>query len=111
MTIKAAGNMAVSGRQISIKAQNGVAIDGGAGAVEVKSVPKVAVQGAKVEVNGSAATDIKGGAMVTIQGALVKINERTRCHLSPEWEIPRISRASSRVRACPRFWLLASRRP
>lgn len=74
MTIKAAGNLAVSGRQISIKAQNGVAIDGGAGAVEVKSVPKVAVQGAKVEVNGSAATDIKGGAMVTIQGALVKIN-------------------------------------
>jgi uncharacterized protein involved in type VI secretion and phage assembly len=74
MTVKAAGNLDISGRQITIKAQSGITIDGGAGVVDIKAGPKASIAAAKVEVNGSAAADLKAGGMVTIQGALVKIN-------------------------------------
>lgn len=74
MTIRAAGDLDISGRRINIKAQSGITIDAGAGPADIKAGPRVGVQAAKVEVSGSAAADLKAGGMVTIQGGLVKIN-------------------------------------
>lgn len=79
--ITAAGNLDLKARQVSIKADSGVQIDGGGGNVEIKGVQvkangsaQVTVQGATISVNANATAELKGGAMVQIQGAIVKIN-------------------------------------
>lgn len=79
--ITAAGNLDLKARQVSIKADSGVSIDGGGGNVEIKGVElkangtaQVQVQGATISVNANATAEFKGGAMVQIQGAIVKIN-------------------------------------
>ena len=79
--ITAAGNLEVKARQISIKADSGITMDGGGGNVEVKGVQvkvagtaQVSVQGANISVNANAQAELKGGAMVNVQGAMVKIN-------------------------------------
>lgn len=75
ITIKAAGNLNVQARKISVKAQSGVEIDGGAGKVEIKGMGAgVNIEGTQVQVNGKAKTDVMSSGILTIQGTLVKIN-------------------------------------
>lgn len=74
MTIKAAGDLGIEGRKINIKAQAGITIDAGGGAMDLKAGPKIGAQAATVEINGSGTAALKAGGMVTVQGALVKIN-------------------------------------
>ena len=74
MTIKAAGNLDISGRQISIKAQAGIHIDAGGGVLDLKAGPKVGVQATAVDVNGTGNAALKSAGIVTVQGSLVKIN-------------------------------------
>jgi uncharacterized protein involved in type VI secretion and phage assembly len=66
ISIKADGNLELSGRQISIKAQSGVSIDAGAGAFSAK--------GMQVAVEGQAQAEFKASGVLQIQGSLVKIN-------------------------------------
>ncbi|MGH2687832.1 MAG: VgrG-related protein, partial [Actinomycetota bacterium] len=74
VTIKATGNLELSGRSIAIKAQSGVKVDGGAGEVTVASQSKVGIDGAVVSVNGKGTTEVKASGILQIQGSLVKIN-------------------------------------
>jgi phage protein D/phage baseplate assembly protein gpV len=81
ITITAAGNLNLKGRQIRIKADSGIQMDGGGGNVEIKGIQlhaqgtaQVSVKGATISVQADATAEFKGGAMVQVQGALVKIN-------------------------------------
>ena len=81
MKITASGDLDLKARKISMKADSGVEIDGGAGNVDVKGVQvsakgtaKLSMEAATISVNASATAELKGGAMVNVQGALVKIN-------------------------------------
>ncbi len=79
--IKAAGDLSIEARKVSIKGQTGVEIDGGSGNVQIKGIQinaegtaAVAVKGANVSINANTTAELKGGAMVNVQGALVKVN-------------------------------------
>ena len=81
ITIKADGDLKIEARKISIKAQTGVEIDGGGGAVEIKGVQfkangsaQVSVEGATVSINGQGTAELKSSGVLTIQGTMVKIN-------------------------------------
>ncbi|MGH2720275.1 MAG: VgrG-related protein [Actinomycetota bacterium] len=74
VTIKATGNLELSGRSIALKAQSGVKVDGGGGEVAVSSQTKVGISGAAVSVNGTGTTEVKASGILQIQGSLVKIN-------------------------------------
>jgi hypothetical protein len=64
----------MKGNQISLTAQNGVTVDGGAGPVSVKSNADLSLQGLSASLQGNSQTTINGGAMCTITAGLVKIN-------------------------------------
>lgn len=66
LTLKAAS--------VKVDATNGVQLDGGSGAVQMKSNGTVSVEGMSVSVKGQTTAELKGGAMTTITGAMVKIN-------------------------------------
>jgi phage protein D len=79
--ITASGDLDLKAKKISMKADSGVEIDGGAGNVDMKGVQvsakgtaKLSMEAATISVNASATAELKGGAMVNVQGALVKIN-------------------------------------
>ena len=55
-------------------ATNGVQMDGGSGAVQVKSNGSVSVEGMSVSVKGQTTAELKAAASTTISGGLVKIN-------------------------------------
>lgn len=91
ITIKADGKVLIEGAQgitldaktseltmkassIKMDATQGVQLNGGGGAVQVKSNASVAVEGLSVSVKGQTTAELKGGAMTTISGAMVKIN-------------------------------------
>ncbi len=74
ISIKAAGDLELSGRRIAIKARGGVEIDGGGGTVDVKAGSRVGVQGGVVAINGRGSAEVKSGGILTVQGSLVKIN-------------------------------------
>jgi len=81
LKITAVGNLDLKARKITMKADTGVQVDGGGGAVDLKGVQfnaegtaAVAVKGATISVNANATAELKAGAMITVQGALVKIN-------------------------------------
>ncbi|BAK33376.1 hypothetical protein MLP_03620 [Microlunatus phosphovorus NM-1] len=91
ITIKADGKVLIEGAQgitldaktseltmkassIKMNATQGVQLDGGGGAVQVKSNGSVAVEGMTVSVKGQTTAELKGSAMTTISGGLVKIN-------------------------------------
>lgn len=91
ITIKADGKVLIEGAQgitldaktseltmkassIKMNATQGVQLDGGTGAVQVKSNGSVAVEGMTVSVKGQTTAELKGSAMTTISGGLVKIN-------------------------------------
>ena len=62
------------GNKISLKASNGVNVDGGGGAVEVKTGATLRLSGANATLEGTATTEVKGGSLCNIQAGLVKIN-------------------------------------
>lgn len=91
ITIKADGKVLIEGAQgitldaksseltmkassIKMNATQGVQLDGGGGAVQMKSNASVSVEGLSVSVKGQTTAELKGGAMTTISGGLVKIN-------------------------------------
>ena len=61
-------------KSVTMNATNGVQVDGGSGAVQMKSSGAVSVEGMSVSVKGQTTAELKGGAMTTITGAMVKIN-------------------------------------
>ena len=66
ITIKADGPLELSGREVAIKGQTGVQIDGGGG--------KVAITGTQVAIQGQAEAELKSSGILQLQGSLVKIN-------------------------------------
>lgn len=91
ITIKADGKVLIEGAQgitldaksseltmnassIKMTAKQGVQLDGGGGAVQMKSNGSVSVEGLSVSVKGQTTAELKGGAMTTISGGMVKIN-------------------------------------
>ena len=71
--IKAKGKISLdSDQDISIKAVNGVKIEGMS--VEVSGQTDVKVKGLQIDVNANAALTMNGGAMAELKAALVKIN-------------------------------------
>ena len=75
ITIDAASSdIDLKGNKISLKASNGVNVDGGGGTVEVKTGSSLTLSGATAKLEGSGTTEVKGGSLCTIQAGLVKIN-------------------------------------
>ena len=74
VTVKATGDLELSGRGVNVKAQSGVNIDGGAGGVDIKGTGKVGLKGMTVDIAADTNAEVKGGAMVSVRSALVKIN-------------------------------------
>ena len=67
-------DLTMKAASVKMNATNGVQLDGGSGAVQVKSNGTVSVEGMSVSVKGQTTAELKGGAMTTITGAMVKIN-------------------------------------
>jgi phage protein D len=68
------GDVAMTGKAISLTAKQGVTVDAGTGTLGLASKSKVDMHGAQVSVSGDAQTEIKGGASCAISAALVRIN-------------------------------------
>lgn len=68
------GDVALTGKAISLTAKQGVTVDAGGGTLGLTSKAKVDMHGTQVSVNGDAQTEIKGGATCAISAALVRIN-------------------------------------
>jgi len=68
------GDVALTGKAISLTAKQGVTVDAGAGTLGLASKAKVDLHGTQVSVNGDAQTEIKAGATCAITAALVRIN-------------------------------------
>jgi phage protein D len=68
------GDIALTGKAITLTAKQGVSVDAGAGTLGLASKTKVDMHGTQVSVNGDAQTEIKGGATCAISAALVRIN-------------------------------------
>ena len=67
-------DLTMKAKSVKVNATNGVQMDGGTGAVQMKSNGSVSVEGMSVSVKAQTTAELKGGAMTTITGALVKIN-------------------------------------
>jgi uncharacterized protein involved in type VI secretion and phage assembly len=67
-------DLTMKAASVKVNATNGVQLDGGSGAVQMKSNGTVSVEGLSVSVKGQTTAELKGGAMTTITGAMVKIN-------------------------------------
>jgi phage protein D len=67
-------DLTMKAKSIKMNANQGVQMDGGSGAVQVKANASVSVEGLSVSVKGQTTAELKGGATTTISGALVKIN-------------------------------------
>jgi phage protein D/phage baseplate assembly protein gpV len=61
----ATSSLELKGGDISVKATNGVSIDGG---------PTLKLTGVSSKLEGSATTEVKGGSLCSVSGAMVKIN-------------------------------------
>ena len=72
--LAASANLDLKAGTISLKANNGVTVDGGGGAVSVKAGSQLELSGATAKLDGKGQTEVKGGAMCSIQAAMVKIN-------------------------------------
>ena len=66
--------MTMKAGSIKLKATQGVQMDGGGGAVSVKSNGSVSIEGMTMSVKGQTTATSRAGAMCTITGAMVKIN-------------------------------------
>lgn len=70
----ASSDLQLKGKKISITATNGVAVSGGAGAVDVETQVALSLKGTTVKVAAKAAGEFKAGGPNVITGAPVKIN-------------------------------------
>ncbi len=70
----ASASMELKAGQISLQATRGVNVDGGGGAVSVKSGSQLSLSGVQAKLEGSGTTEVKGGALCSVSAALVKIN-------------------------------------
>ena len=70
----ATSNLELKGKKISITATNGVAMSGGAGAVDVDTQKALSLNGTTVKVAAKAAAQFQAGGPNVITGAPVKIN-------------------------------------
>ncbi|KWX22813.1 VgrG-related protein [Mycolicibacterium wolinskyi] len=70
----ASSDLQLKGKKISITATNGVAVSGGAGAVDVETQVALSLKGTTVKVAAKAAGEFKAGGPTVITGAPVKIN-------------------------------------
>jgi uncharacterized protein involved in type VI secretion and phage assembly len=67
-------DLTMKAASVKMTATNGVQMDGGSGAVQVKSNGSVSVEGMSVSVKGQTTAELKAAASTTISGGLVKIN-------------------------------------
>jgi uncharacterized protein involved in type VI secretion and phage assembly len=71
--INAAGNISIEGKNVTIKADNNLLLQGGAKAV-LESNAQVQVHGAKVDVKADGMGNIEAGGPLAIKGATVAVN-------------------------------------
>jgi hypothetical protein len=67
-------DLTMKAKSIKMNATQGVQMDGGSGAVQVKSNAAVSVEGLSLGLKGQTSAKLEAGAMTTITGAMVKIN-------------------------------------
>jgi phage protein D/phage baseplate assembly protein gpV len=67
-------DLTMKAASVKMTATNGVQMDSGSGAVQVKSNGSVSVEGMSVSVKGQTTAELKAAASTTISGGLVKIN-------------------------------------
>ncbi|HET9648063.1 MAG TPA: VgrG-related protein [Microlunatus sp.] len=67
-------DLTLKAQSIAMNATQGVKLDGGSGAVSVKSSGSVSVEGMNVNVKAQAAAKLEASATTTISGGLVRIN-------------------------------------
>jgi hypothetical protein len=70
----AASTVELKGGHIKLTGQNGVTVDGGAGAVKVTAGSDLSLSGLTAKLEGSTEAEVKGGATCSISAGLVKIN-------------------------------------
>lgn len=70
-----------SGKAINVKAQNGITVDAGTGALElkgqkvaIKAMTELKAEGAQVKVAGQAQTEVTSSGVMTVKGSIVRIN-------------------------------------
>jgi phage protein D len=68
------GALELKGKTVAVTAQQGVKVDGGGGDVAISSNAGIDVKGTKVGLSGQATAELKSSGILTIQGSLVKIN-------------------------------------
>lgn len=73
ITIKATGNLSLSGRQVSIKATAGMELDGGS-KLDLKASGPLSAEGATATVKGTGKAELSSSGVTSISGTLVKIN-------------------------------------
>jgi uncharacterized protein involved in type VI secretion and phage assembly len=71
--ISNAGDVTIEGKNITLKAQQGVTVDA-LGQVAVKSVQAVEVQGAEAKVTATGMASVQASGILTLKGAQVAIN-------------------------------------
>ncbi|MFF2012608.1 VgrG-related protein [Streptomyces sp. NPDC058195] len=68
------GTLELSGDSVTLKSRSGVSVDGGNGEVSLATGGTVEVRGARVAVDGTQRTDIKSGSSLSVNAPMVKIN-------------------------------------
>ncbi|MFB6815273.1 VgrG-related protein [Streptomyces sp. NPDC056347] len=68
------GALELSGDSVTLKSRSGVSVDGGNGEVTLATGGTVEVRGAQVTVDGTQRTEVKGGSSLSINAPMVKIN-------------------------------------
>ncbi|MFF8696805.1 VgrG-related protein [Streptomyces sp. NPDC015144] len=68
------GALELSGESVTLKSRGGVSVDGGNGEVTLSTGSTVEVRGAEVTVDGSRRTDLRSGASLSVNAPMVKIN-------------------------------------
>lgn len=72
ISIKATGDLALEGANVTIAAKAKVSVDGVT--VAAKGKGQLQLEGAQATLKGSAVVSVEGGAMAQVKGALVKLN-------------------------------------
>ena len=67
-------DLTMKAKAITMNATQGVQLDGGSGAVQMKTNGTFDVEGLSVGIKGKTTTKVEGGATTMISGAMVKIN-------------------------------------
>ncbi|MFJ2092633.1 VgrG-related protein [Streptomyces sp. NPDC087901] len=68
------GALELSGDSVTVTSRNGVALDGGNGKVALSTGGAVEVQGAQVTVDGTQRTDVRSGGSVAVNAPMITLN-------------------------------------